>query len=213
MKTSKATLALVSFAALATAIPVRAADRCPIDFTVWGSFIHNSSSTITDPAFGVGINIADGAGAGLTTNVGLGTVLSAEVGAFFYRQSAEIVAGTQRIVGAGRLDSVPLHFIVQAHPNGRGDVDPYVGIGVAYQLFGNLHSSELDAAGIGVVAVTNKAALAAQVGLRWATSPHCGVLIDAKYVPLKATSQAAQGAPLDLQLDPFRISLGLGFRF
>lgn len=211
MKTPKPTLALFALAVLAAGLPARAAE--PIDFTVWGSFIHDSSSTITNPAFGIGINIADGAGFGLTTNVGITKALSAEVGAFFYRQTAEIAAGTQRLVGAGRLDSVPLHFIVQAHPNGRDAVDPYVGIGVAYQLFGNLHGPELDAAGIGVVTVTNKAALAAQIGLRWATSPHCGVLIDAKYLPLKATSQAATGAPVDLQLDPFRVSLGLGFRF
>ena len=211
MKTIRTTLALVLLGAAAR--PALAGSDRPFDLNLWGSFIHSSTATITDPNFNIGINFADGAGFGLTANVPIVRVLSAEMGAFWYRQSAEIVQGSTRILGAGRLQSVPIVFLLQFHPNGREGVDPYLGLGAAYTVLGALHDPELDTAGIGVVSVDEKFTLAAQAGMRWALGPGFGLAIDGKYLPMKSKSQSANGSTVELQLNPFLISVGASLRF
>ena len=106
--------------------------------------------------------------------------VSFELSGFFTRQSGAITANGSTLVAAGRLDAIPVVLEVKVHPFGDGTFDLYLGGGGTYVWFQNLSDTGLDAAGIGVVNVKNKAGFAASAGLRLAFSPHAAFLVDAK---------------------------------
>jgi outer membrane protein W len=211
MKTKRAIP--VTLGLLLTFLAGRATAQVRTEIGVVGTWIHSTTTTVTDPTFDIGIKFQDGGGGGLLVDVRPIRVLSFEASGFFTRQSVAITAGGSTLVTAGRLDATPVVLEAKLHPLGDGIFDLYLGGGGTYVFFQNLSDAGLDAAGIGVVKVKDKAGFAASAGLRLAFAPHAAFLADAKYLWIKPESQAASGPPTDLKWNPLLVSAGFGFRF
>jgi outer membrane protein W len=203
---------LLGLAPALLAAPAAAQVRTEVGFV--GTWIHSTTSTVTDEAFDIGVKFQDGAGGGLLVDVRPWRFLSFEVSGFFTRQSGAITAGGSTLVAAGRLDAIPVLLEARLHPLGDGTFDLYLGAGGTYVFFQNLHDAGLDAAGIGVVNVKDEAGFAASAGFRIAFSPHAAFLADGKYLWVKPESRAASGGPTtELRWNPILVSAGFGFRF
>jgi outer membrane protein W len=190
-----------------------AAAQVRTEIGIVGTWVHSTTTTVTDPTFDIGVKFQDGAGGGLLVDVRPWRLVSFELSGFFTRQSGAITASGSTLVAAGRLDAIPVALEAKFHPLGDGTFDLYVGGGGTYVFFQNLSDTGLDAAGIGVVNVKNKAGFAGSAGLRLAFSPHAAFLADAKYLAIKPESQAASGPPTDLKWNPLLVSAGFGLRF
>jgi outer membrane protein W len=206
-KTVCATLGLFALLAGPAAAQVRT------EIGVLGTWVHSTTTTVTDATFDIGVKFQDGGGGGLFVDVRPWRPVSFELSGFFTRQSGAITANGSTLVAAGRLDAIPVVLEAKLHPLGDGTFDPYVGGGGTYVFFQNLTDTGLDAAGIGVVNVKNKAGFVGSAGLRLAFSTHAAFLIDAKYLAIKPESQASSGPPTDLRWNPLLVSAGFGFRF
>jgi outer membrane protein W len=192
--------------------PATAQVKTEIGFV--GTWIHSTTTTVTDATFDLGVKFQNGAGGGLLVDVRPWAFLSVEASGFFTRQSGAITASGSTLVSAGRLDAIPVVLEAKFHPLGDGMFDPYLGAGGTYVFFQNLSDAGLDAAGIGVVNVKGKAGFAGSAGLRIAFSPHAAFLVDGKYLAVKPESQAASGSPpTDLRWNPLLVSAGFGLRF
>lgn len=179
-----------------------------------GTWIHSTTTTVTDPDFDIGVKSRDGAGGGLLVDVRPLRFLSFEASGFLTRQSVAITASGSTLVAAGRLDAIPVVLEAKLHPLGDGLFDLYLGGGGTYVFYQNLSDAGLDTAGIGVVNVKNKAGFVGSAGFRIAFSPHAAFLADGKYLWVKPESQAASGSPsTELRWNPILVSAGFGFRF
>ncbi len=190
-----------------------AAAQVRTEVGVFGTWIHSTSRTVTDSTYDVAVEFEDGAGGGVSLDVRPWKIASFEISGSFTRQSAAITAGGTVLVPAGRLDATPVILVAKFHVLGDGMFDLWVGGGESYVFFQNLHDPGLDAAGIGVVNVKNKAGLVAAAGFRLAFSPHASFLVDGKYLAVKPESQGVSGSTVDLNWNPLLVSAGFGFRF
>jgi outer membrane protein W len=91
-------------------------------------------------------------------------------------------------------------------------IDPHLGGGLAYVRSDSLHTSDLDAAGIGRVRVESRIGWAADAGLMYGITDRLGVGVDARYIGYRPSS-GPSNASLKLQLSPVIYSLGLRWRF
>ncbi|HTS02990.1 MAG TPA: OmpW family outer membrane protein [Thermoanaerobaculia bacterium] len=205
--------AFVLLALLALLAPPAAA-QVKTEIGAVGTWIHSTSTTVTDPAFDIGVKLENGGGGGLLVDVRPWKIVSFEISGFFTRQSAAITASGSTLVAAGRLDATPVVLVAKFHFLGDGAFDPWVGGGETYVFFQNLHDAGLDAAGIGVVTVKGKAGLVAAAGFRVGFSPHVSFLADGRYLAVRPDSEAASGsATTELKWNPILVSAGFGFRF
>jgi outer membrane protein W len=206
-KTVSATLGFLALMAGPAAAQVRT------EVGVLGTWVHSTTTTVTDATFDIGVKFQDGAGGGLFVDVRPLRLVSFELSGFFTRQSGAITANGSVLVAAGRLDAIPVVLEAKFHPLGDGTFDLYLGAGGTYVFFQNLSDTGLDAAGIGVVTVKDKAGFVGSAGLRLAFAPHAAFLVDAKYLAVKPESRGASGPPTDLKWNPLLVSAGFGFRF
>lgn len=189
------------------------AQRAPFQLTAWGTYTHFSGSTVTD-SFGTQVAFRDSFRPGVSLDVPLGHLLSAEASAFFLQSRGALTFRGQEIASLGSATITPLLLLVQLHPAGRGAVDPYVGAGGAYTLFDSFASADLDTLGIGRVSLEDTFSFAACAGVRFALSDAVGLTLDGRYLHLKPDSTAdATGVKLELDMRPFLASVGLSVRF
>lgn len=190
-----------------------AAAQVSTEVGVLGSWVHSTTTTVTDSTYDVGVKFRDGGGAGLFVDVRPWRLVSFELSGFFTRQSGAITANGETLVAAGSLEAFPIVLEAKLHPLENGTVDPYLGAGGAYVSFRDLTDAGLDAAGIGAVSVKSKAGIAASAGVRFALSPNAAVLVDGKYLAVKPKSQAGSGPETELRWNPLLVSVGFGYRF
>ena len=93
-------------------------------------------------------------------------------------------------------------------------IDPYVGVGAAWVLAGDLESVDLDLLEIGEVEVDDEFTYVLNAGLGVHFTNTFGLYLDAKYIPLEPATRAA-GDPEDVEIEinPVIFSAGLKFRF
>ena len=190
-----------------------AAAQVRTEVGVVGTWIHSTTTTVTDETYDIGVKFEDGGGGGLLVDVRPWRLVSFEVSGFYTRQSGAITASGSTLVAAGHLEAMPVVLEAKLHPLGDGTFDLYIGGGGTYVWFHDLSDSALDAAGIGSVTVKGKAGFAAAAGFRLAFAPHAAFLVDAKYLAVKPESQGSSGPPTDLRWNPLLVSAGFGFRF
>jgi outer membrane protein W len=207
-KTSLATLGLV----LALLAPPAAA-QVTTEIGVLGTWIHSTTTTVTNAQYDIGVKFQDGAGGGLFVDVRPWKLVSFELSGFYTRQSGAITANGSTLVSAGSLEAKTGILEAKLHPLGAGTFDPYVGVGGAYAEFNDLTDQALGAAGIGTVTVKGTAGFAGSAGIRIALGSSAGFVVDAKYLAVKPQSQGASGPPTDLKWNPLLVSAGFGFRF
>lgn len=180
---------------------------------VLGTWVHATTTTVTDATYDIGVKFQNGAGGGAFLDVRPWRLVSFELSGFFTRQSGAITANGSTLVAAGTLEATIGVLEAKVHPFGNGTFDPYVGAGGTYVGFSDLSDAALDAAGIGAVSVKKTAGFAGSAGIRIALGKTAGFLVDAKYLAVKPKSQAVAGPPTDLKWNPLLVSAGFGFRF
>jgi outer membrane protein W len=190
-----------------------AAAQVTTEIGLLGTWVHSTTTTVTNAPFDIGVKFQDGAGGGVFLDVRPWRLVSLELSGFYTRQSGAITANGSTLVSAGSLEAKAGVLGAKLHPLGEGTFDPYVGAGGAYVEFNDLKDQALDAAGIGNVTVKGKAGFAGSAGIRVALGPTAGFVVDAKYLAVKPQSQGASGPPTDLKWNPLLVSAGFGFRF
>ena len=207
------TLRFAAVLALLVLAGAAEAQRAPFELTAWGTFTHFSGTTATD-SFGTQVRLGDSFRPGVSFNVPVGSLLSVEAGAFFLKSRGALTYRGQEIASMGSATITPLTLLVQFHPARRGPVDPYVGVGGAYTVFGTFDGADLSTLGVGPVSVADTFSFAACAGVRFALSDAVGLTIDARYLHLRPDSTAATtGGKLELDLRPILASAGLSLRF
>ncbi len=121
----------------------------------------------------------------------------------------------------GTLKHLPPTLTVQYHFLPDGTVRPYAGLGVNYTRFMNVNLNARPALGQDAPIDVDRSSfgLAAQVGADFRLAPNWFINVDVKYVQIKADNVRITGGSLagtkvtDLKVDPWLLSLGVGYRF
>ena len=110
----------------------------------------------------------------------------------------------------GSIQHLPPTLTAQYHFNPTGQFRPYAGIGVNYTRFTNV-----DLGGGTITADKDSFGLSGQVGADYKVADHWFLNADAKYVKLGTNVKlASSGAVLTkLNVDPWLLSVGVGYRF
>jgi outer membrane protein W len=107
---------------------------------------------------------------------------------------------------------IPVTAMLQWHHGRSARIDPYIGAGLAYVRAGNLHSSDLDSAGVGRVQVKSRIGWTGGAGVSFNIAPPLAVAVDARYVGYRPQSGPSDQS-VRLELSPILYSLGLRWRF
>ena len=128
-----------------------------------------------------------------------------------------VVGGDWGDVDAGRLWLVPLTAIAQYHHPVYGPWDPYLGLGVTWIVPLYNESQELTDAGVQELDFDGGAGLAAQLGVNYQIDHRLYANIDLRYLgsSLDASMRTHEGdlPPVGLNVNPFVVSLGFGYKF
>ena len=116
------------------------------------------------------------------------------------------------------VDVVPLMVIGQWHFLGMKGVDPYVGVGAAWQFVSNgrlLSGSFPEVAG---ASFDDQIAFVANAGVRFRLFGPVGLLLDAKYIPtnldaILSFDDGRSDLPIDVRADQIIPAIGISFRF
>jgi outer membrane protein len=131
--------------------------------------------------------------------------------------AAEIILGTttHEVVAsvAGSIGSVsvlPPTLVLQYHFSPNANFRPYAGIGINYTIFYNKTGNTLS-----TLDLDDSFGFAAQVGADWMLTNRASINFDVKYVNIETeVSNNTTGAKLfDLDINPWVIGLGVGYRF
>jgi opacity protein-like surface antigen len=154
-----------------------------------------------------------GSGFGIAASHAYNRFLSSEVAVFSVRAEAGLLFEGAAPFDLGRLSLVPVMLGGQLHIF-RGRVDPYIGAGAAYVMANDLHSQELDLAGIGRIELDNELTYYVNAGIAVEITRGLGIVVDGRFVQYEPTTQSAlTGVEQDLDLSPTILSAGLRFRF
>jgi outer membrane protein len=125
-------------------------------------------------------------------------------------------------VNIGTIKHLPPTLTIQYHFLPQGTFRPYAGIGLNYTRFMDVDLNAAPALG-GINAPLDvdddSWGFAFQVGADYAIAPNWFVNLDAKYVQISADNIRISGGALagtkvtDLDVDPWLLSIGLGYRF
>jgi outer membrane protein W len=160
---------------------------------------------------GASVHFDRGDSVGASWNHFFSAQLSAELAAFAVRHNGTLQVGGVNAFNVGRLRMIPITGMVQWHLVHFRRIDPHFGGGLAYVRSDSLHSSDLDAAGIGSVKVEGRIGWAADAGVNYGITDKLGVGVEARYIGYRPSSGPSD-ARLKLQLSPVIYSVGLRWR-
>lgn len=115
-------------------------------------------------------------------------------------------------VGIGSIALTPIAATVAMH--GGGDrFDPYIGVGAAYVMTGNLRSASLDALGFGTVSLGNDFTYLLKVGAAIRVAPSVAVKLDARYMPVSVSATAADSTTAHVRFNALTFAAGVQWSF
>jgi outer membrane protein len=131
-----------------------------------------------------------------------------------YPQSHKVTLGGKDI---GSVKHLPPTLTLQYHFLPTGDIRPYVGAGINYTRFMdvNLDAGRALGGSIPLSTDTDSFGLAAQAGVDFKVAPQWFLNLDAKYVQIAThvKFQSDGSTVTNLKIDPWLLSVGLGYRF
>ena len=213
MKTLKTAFLITLLAAL----PALA--QTPIDVSVFAAWVDAQGDTAFEE--GLEADFESGTGFGVAVNWFWGNRLSTEFAASAVSLDAGLEAADEGdnedeefLIDLGSVDLTPITATLQFHFARDSRIDPYVGVGAAWVLAGDLESEDLDLLEIGEVEVDDEFTYLLNAGLGVHFTNTFGLYLDAKYIPLEPATRAA-GDPEDVEIEinPVIFSAGLKFRF
>lgn len=121
----------------------------------------------------------------------------------------------------GSVKHLPPTLTLQYHFIPEGVVRPYVGAGINYTRFMGVKLNARPAVGIDtpIDVDRNSFGLAGQIGVDFKVANNWFINLDAKYVKIEAEDVRIRGGALkgtkitDLRIDPWLLSVGVGYRF
>ncbi len=189
------------------------------DWRLSGRALFVASATTSDEVGDTGSRLD------MTSGLGLDFVVSAmfsqrfgaefSLGASAYR--LDLTGGQCCDIDGGRVWLVPLNAMAQYHIKVYGHWDPYVGLGLTWIIPIYDVSKDLGEAGFEEVDFEGGAGIAAQVGLNYQVDNRWHVNLDIRYLgaSLEARLSTADEdyPPVTLDIEPYVIGLGFGYRF
>jgi outer membrane protein len=128
-----------------------------------------------------------------------------------------VTAGDWGEIDAGRVWLVPVSAIAQFHPPVYGQWDPYVGIGVSWVPPIYNGSAELTDAGITSLDLEGGVGVAAQLGVNYQLDHRWYANIDLRYsgasLDARVRTEEEDFPTVSLDITPFTVSLGFGYKF
>ncbi|MDR2452183.1 MAG: outer membrane beta-barrel protein [Candidatus Accumulibacter sp.] len=123
-----------------------------------------------------------------------------------YPQKIHIDVGGQR---AGTIKALPPSLLAQYHFTNFGAFKPYVGAGLNYTIFSRRSNILGHAASVS----KNSFGLVGQVGFDYAFSRNWSFNVDAKYVQMDTDVKVLGQKVGSIDLNPWLIGIGVGYRF
>ena len=154
----------------------------------------------------------------LSVNKFFGATSVELAGAYQIHDTTFTATDSEDSVDIGQLQVVPLTATIQRHFLRDSLFSPYIGVGVAYLLTGDVEedilSEELD---IELIEISDEISWTAQVGINFILSETLAVGLEAKYIPVTAESHfignAGTGEGVDFEMNTLMISAGLKYRW
>ena len=144
----------------------------------------------------------------LTDNIGVELILAT---------TKHDVAALDTAVGDVDLGSIwllPPTITLQYHFNPKGDVSPYIGAGLNYTIF---YNDDVPSSGpVNSIDYENGFGLAIQAGLDWKVRDNWYVNLDVKKLLLNtdvSLDTALGGVSADVDIDPWIVGVGVGYKF
>lgn len=157
-----------------------------------------------------------GAGASDRLSINSKTILDIDISYFFTPNwAAELVLTTPQkqkvyLDGAsiGSFKHLPPTLTLQYHFTPSSRFSPYVGAGVNYTRITGVHllddTANLESSSVG---------LALQAGLDYKLDKHWSLNVDVKKIQIDSDVTMASGKISNVQIDPWLIGVGVGYRF
>ena len=213
MKSLLLSLALV----LVVAFPAFA-DRS-VDITGFVTWVDpNSEGTFDAPEDEIDVELGDEMGFGAAVNIFWGERISTEL-AVSQVDSPFVLSPRARLINVSEaeVNMIPITAVLQFHFIPEGIIDPYIGAGAAYIVFGgdvrdddagNLALDDIEGDDLGLVL---NGGLSLRLGSNFA------IVGDVKYVPTGSAARAVlnndEGTETDVEVSPIIVSAGLSLRF
>ena len=212
-------LSAVCFCALlALATPVSAQEA---DWRLGGRALYMTGGTASPEVGDTGASLQLGAGGGLEFDAvaRFSEMFAAEFTVGVTLQGLDVV-GTETCCGTtdgGWVWLFPVTAVAQFHIPVYGKWDPYLGLGVAWTFPVDDLSSEIKDEGVQEIDFKGTVGLAAQGGVNYSLDNRWYANFDVRYlgVSLEATVTTADGElePVDLDIKPWVVGFGFGYRF
>ena len=165
----------------------------------------------TDPE---DVRFDDGVGFGVSVARRFGARLSGELAVFRTSSGAEIRNGGVVLADLGDVELTPITAMARFHFTGAGRMDVYAGAGVAHVRVADLSSDDLDAAGLGTVAMENETSGVIGAGLGLSFTPTFALAVDVRYMPLELSGRVAgEVDEINVNMNPLLISAGVRLRY
>jgi outer membrane protein W len=212
MKSNRSLLVLLAFLVSA---PLAAQGNVGVDLGVWASWTRMAGPTEFELEQAE-LTFDDANGFGISANFFWGRRISTELAVYSLRSDA-VLTGSGNLPYAldlGSMNLTPITGTLQFHFAREAFLSPYVGVGVAHVIVGNLESDDLNLVGIGPIDVDDEFSYVANAGLSLRLTPNFSLGLDAKYIPLRPGSRALGDVQdVELRIDPLIVSVGARFRF
>ena len=113
----------------------------------------------------------------------------------------------------GSLKQLPPTLLAQYHFTNLGAFKPYVGAGINYTRFSNVHFDPAVQAALSPSIKKNSVGGALQVGFDYALDKNWSINFDVKKVYMKTDVRSAGTKVGDFKVDPLLVGVGVGYRF
>ena len=207
------------FAAIVfAAAPAMAADRT-LEAAAWYVFLQPSADaefSSGDPVEPFDLTLKSDTGYGLSATFFLGNRVAAELAVAQVKTTLTLEARDREANLRARNSTIlPVTATLQYHFAPDAMIDPYIGVGAAYTMFGNVNETEDDDLSVNDIE-GGKTGYLANVGVSVELTEQFGLLIDAKYLAsgkARATLNDDAGTQADVDFTPLIVSLGFSYRF
>jgi outer membrane protein W len=193
-----------------SAVPVWAQGT---DITLWASWVQLESHSFDDPEFDIDLDFESSVGFGASANWFWGDHFSTELGVMSLKADAELSTGFPEgpvVFPLGSIDITPIMLTAQYHFSPDSAFDPYLGVGVAHVMTGDLlDESDPDAV---PAEFDDETGVLFNAGIGFSVTPNFGLTLDARYIPLEPTV-TDELDEFEVTLNPLIVSAGLRWRF
>jgi outer membrane protein len=181
--------------------------------------VNAAASTAEIAGLGAALEIDDGFGLEIDATLLISELFTAEISAAVSRHELRL-AEAGACCGAtdgGEVWILPISLIVRYHLPVYGPWDPYAGLGLSWAAPYYDLAPELEDAGVERLDLEGGVGFAAQIGVGYAIDARWRANLDLRHLgySLDARVRTAEGDldPVPLDLEPWVVSLGLGYRF